>query len=68
MPQRPLESYPCSSRMLTLPLATTSVRAIARRLQLTPGAVRAYVSHLVHKLGLASRDEAVAFFHETTDS
>jgi two-component system nitrate/nitrite response regulator NarL len=45
-----------------------STRAIAQRLQLTPGAVRAYVSHLVHKLGLASRDEAVAFFRETTDN
>lgn len=44
-----------------------STRAIARRLQLTPGAVRANVSHLLHKLGMASRDEAVSFFRETRD-
>jgi DNA-binding NarL/FixJ family response regulator len=44
-----------------------STRAIAQRLQLTPGGVRAYVSHLLHKLGLASRDEAVAFFREARD-
>ena len=42
--------------------------AIARRLQLTPSGVRCNVSHLLHKLGLASRDEAVSFFRETSDS
>lgn len=45
-----------------------STRAIAGRLQLTPSAVRANVSNLLHKLGLASRDEAVSFFRETSDS
>jgi DNA-binding NarL/FixJ family response regulator len=45
-----------------------STRAIARRLQLTPSAVRANVSHLLHKLGLASREEAVSFFRQTSDS
>jgi DNA-binding NarL/FixJ family response regulator len=45
-----------------------STREIARRLQLTPGGARAHVSFIVHKLGVASRHEAVAFFRETTGS
>lgn len=44
-----------------------STREIATRLQLTPGGARAHVSFLVHKLGVANRAEAVAFFRETTD-
>ena len=44
-----------------------STREIARRLQLTPGGARSHVSFLIHKLGLANRDEAVAFFRETVD-
>jgi DNA-binding NarL/FixJ family response regulator len=43
-----------------------STREISRRLQLTPSGARAHVCHLLHKLGLASREEAVAFFRETT--
>jgi DNA-binding NarL/FixJ family response regulator len=43
-------------------------RAIARRLQLSPSGVRANVSHLLHKLGLASREEAVSFFRKTSES
>ena len=43
-----------------------STREIARRLQLTPGGARSHVSFLVHKLGLANRAEAVAFFREKT--
>jgi DNA-binding NarL/FixJ family response regulator len=42
-----------------------STREIARRLQLTPGGARGHVSVLIHKLGLANREEAVAFFCET---
>jgi len=45
-----------------------STSAIAKRLQLTPSGVRANVSHLLHKLGLASREEAVSFFREASDS
>ena len=43
-----------------------STREIARRLHLEPSGVRAHVSALVHKLGVADRDEAIAFFRETT--
>jgi two-component system NarL family response regulator len=45
-----------------------STREIAARLQLTPGGARAHVSFLIHKLGVASRDEAVALLRETTHS
>ena len=45
-----------------------STREIARRLQLKPSGVRAHISALVQKLGVANRDEAVAVFRETTDS
>jgi two-component system NarL family response regulator len=45
-----------------------STREIARRLQLTPGGARSHVSVLIHKLGLASREEAVAFFREKVGS
>ena len=45
-----------------------STREIARRLQLTPGGARAHVSVIVHKLGVANRDDAVAVFRETVDS
>jgi DNA-binding NarL/FixJ family response regulator len=45
-----------------------STRAIARRLQITPSAVRCNISHLLRKLGLGSRDEAVSFFRETSAS
>jgi DNA-binding NarL/FixJ family response regulator len=43
-----------------------SNREIARRLQLTQSGARAHVSHLVHKLGVRNRDEAVAVFRKTT--
>ena len=43
-----------------------STRDIAKRLQLKPSGVRAHISAIVQKLGVADRDEAVAFFHETT--
>jgi len=45
-----------------------STREIARRLQLKPSGVRAHISALVQKLGVANRDEAVAVFRETSDS
>jgi DNA-binding NarL/FixJ family response regulator len=45
-----------------------SNREIARRLQLTQSGARAHVSHLVHKLGLTNRDEAVALFRKTTSA
>ena len=44
-----------------------STREIGRRLQLKQSGVRAHVSALVRKLGVANRDEAVAFFRNTTD-
>jgi two-component system NarL family response regulator len=43
-----------------------STREIGRRFQLTPSGVRAHISVLVRKLGVADREEAVAFFRETT--
>ena len=53
----------------TLPLALAeglSTREISRRLQIKPSGVRAHISALVHKLGAADRDEAVALFREST--
>jgi DNA-binding NarL/FixJ family response regulator len=44
-----------------------STREIARRLQLKPSGIRAHISALVQKLGVADRDEAVDFFRRTTD-
>ena len=43
-----------------------STREISRRLQIKPSGVRAHISALVHKLGAAGRDEAVALFRQTT--
>ena len=43
-----------------------STREISRRLQIKPSGVRAHISALVHKLGAADRDEAVALFRQTT--
>ena len=43
-----------------------STREIGRRLQLKPSGVRAHISAIVQKLGVANRDEAIAFFRETT--
>ena len=43
-----------------------STREIGRRLQLKPSGVRAHISAIVQKLGVADRDEAIAFFRETT--
>jgi DNA-binding NarL/FixJ family response regulator len=43
-----------------------STREIGRRLQLKPSGIRAHISALVQKLGVADREEAIAFFRETT--
>jgi len=43
-----------------------STRDIAKRLQLKPSGVRAHISAVVQKLGVADRREAVAFFHEAS--
>jgi DNA-binding NarL/FixJ family response regulator len=43
-----------------------STREIGRRLQLKQSGVRAHISALVQKLGVADREEAVAFFRQTT--
>jgi DNA-binding NarL/FixJ family response regulator len=43
-----------------------STREISRRLQIKPSGVRAHISALVHKLGAADRDEAVARFRDST--
>jgi DNA-binding NarL/FixJ family response regulator len=43
-----------------------STREISRRLQIKPSGVRAHISALVQKLGVADREEAIAFFRETT--
>jgi DNA-binding NarL/FixJ family response regulator len=43
-----------------------STREIGRKLGLKPSGVRAHISALVHKLGVANRQEAIAFFRETT--
>jgi DNA-binding NarL/FixJ family response regulator len=45
-----------------------STREIGRRLQLKPSGVRAHISAIVQKLGVADREEAIAFFHETSKS
>lgn len=45
-----------------------STREIGRRLQLKPSGVRAHISAIVHKLGVADRDEAVDFFRRTTEN
>jgi len=45
-----------------------STRDIAKRLQLKPSGVRAHISAVVQKLGVADRREAVAFFHEASNS
>lgn len=44
-----------------------STRDIARRLQLKPSGVRAHISALVQKLGVADRKEAIAFFREASE-
>jgi DNA-binding NarL/FixJ family response regulator len=41
-----------------------STREIGRRLQLKPSGVRAHISALVHKLGVADREAAIAFFRD----
>ena len=43
-----------------------STRDIARRLQLKPSGVRAHISAVVQKLGVANRQEAIDFFRSTT--
>ncbi len=43
-----------------------STREISRRLQIKPSGVRAHISALVHKLGAADRDDAVAVFRRET--
>jgi DNA-binding NarL/FixJ family response regulator len=45
-----------------------STRDIGRRLQLKPSGVRAHISAVVHKLGVANRREAIAIFRQTTSS
>jgi len=45
-----------------------STREIARRLQLKPSGVRAHISAVVQKLGVADRREAVAFFQQASNS
>jgi DNA-binding NarL/FixJ family response regulator len=45
-----------------------STREIGRRLQLKPSGVRAHISAIVQKLGVADREEAIAFFRETSQS
>jgi DNA-binding NarL/FixJ family response regulator len=45
-----------------------STREIGRRLQLKPSGVRAHISAIVQKLGVADREEAVEFFRRTTES
>lgn len=44
-----------------------STREIGRRLQLKPSGVRAHISAIVQKLGVADREEAIAFFRETSN-
>jgi DNA-binding NarL/FixJ family response regulator len=43
-----------------------STRDIAKRLQLKPSGVRAHISAVVQKLGVADRREAVEFFHQAS--
>jgi DNA-binding NarL/FixJ family response regulator len=45
-----------------------STRDIARRLQLKPSGVRAHISAVVQKLGVADRHEAVAFFQDASNA
>jgi DNA-binding NarL/FixJ family response regulator len=45
-----------------------STREIGRKLGLKPSGVRAHISAIVHKLGVADRDEAVDFFRRTTEN
>jgi DNA-binding NarL/FixJ family response regulator len=45
-----------------------STREIAKHLQLKPSGIRAHISALVHKLGVADRHAAIALFNETTKS
>ena len=45
-----------------------STREIGRKLKLKPSGVRAHISAIVHKLGVADRDEAVDFFRRTTEN
>lgn len=44
-----------------------STREIAGRLQLRPSGVRAYISSVVRKLGVSSREEAAAFVRNTAE-
>jgi DNA-binding NarL/FixJ family response regulator len=44
-----------------------STRDIAKRLQLRPSGVRAHISAIVQKLGVADRHEAVVFFHKASN-
>jgi DNA-binding NarL/FixJ family response regulator len=44
-----------------------STRDISRRLQLKPSGVRAHISAVVQKLGVAGRQEAVEMFRRTMD-
>jgi DNA-binding NarL/FixJ family response regulator len=43
-----------------------STREIGRRLELKQSGVRAHISAVVRKLGVADRQEAIAFFRDTT--
>ncbi|MFZ0340936.1 MAG: response regulator transcription factor [Gaiellaceae bacterium] len=43
-----------------------STREIGRRLQLKQSGVRAHISSIVRKLGVKDREQAIAFFRETT--
>ena len=43
-----------------------STREIGRRLQLKQSGVRAHISSIVRKLGVKNREQAIAFFRETT--
>lgn len=43
-----------------------STREIGRRLHLKPSGVRAHISAVVHKLGVAGREEAIAFFRDAS--
>jgi DNA-binding NarL/FixJ family response regulator len=45
-----------------------STRDIAKRLQLKPSGVRAHISAVVQKLGVANRQEAVEMFRRTTSN
>jgi hypothetical protein len=38
----------------------------SRGVLLRPSGVRAHISAIVQKFGVEDRDEAIAFFHETT--